>query len=45
MRNEHLQVFGIHIIRFRNAEILENTEQVIDQIKNKIDILKRKFLK
>lgn len=36
MRNTHLKGLGLHIIRFSNFEVLQNTEQVIDQIKNKI---------
>lgn len=42
MRNEHLEGFGLHIIRFSNNEILENIAEVIQQIQVKINSLKTK---
>jgi very-short-patch-repair endonuclease len=40
MRNEHLQKFGITLMRFRNSEIFNTTEHVIRLIKNQVDNLR-----
>ena len=42
MRTEHLQSFNLHLMRFTNSMILENTEQVISQIRSKIQELKNR---
>ncbi|MCX2838064.1 endonuclease domain-containing protein [Salinimicrobium sp. MT39] len=40
MRNEHLQKFGITLMRFRNSEIFNTTEHVVRLIKNQVDNLR-----
>ena len=42
MRDQHLKGFGLKILRFRNFEILENTEHAIKSIRKEVDGLKTK---
>ena len=35
-RTEHLKAFGLNVLRFKNAEILNNISAVIEQIKVRI---------
>lgn len=42
MRNQHMKGLGLHILRFQNVDILENTEYVIELIQKEVNRLKTK---
>jgi cyclase len=44
MRDQHLQNFGLTVLRFQNSEIIENSEQVILCIRREIAQLKKSKL-
>lgn len=44
VRDEHLQNLDLHIIRFKNREIFENSEEVVIRIQSEIEILQNKIL-
>lgn len=42
MRNKHMKGLGLHVLRFQNVDISENTEHVIERIQQEVARLKTK---